>query len=153
MSSEARSYSSSALSNYRTNSPDTPLATEDLIRGKHQRAAWRRRRGTVKLVSWLVAASIGGHDRCIVRIRATPAHRVVIASVEHRQSKYLNNRAENSHQPSRQRERAMKQFRSIRHVQRFLPAFGGIWPHFRPRRHLPVGGTEYRLVMADRFAV
>jgi putative transposase len=31
-------------------------------------------------------------------------------SVEHRQSKYLNNRAENSHQPTRQRERAMKRF-------------------------------------------
>jgi len=36
-----------------------------------------------------------------------PAHRVVMPSVEHRQSKYLNNRAENSHQPTRQRERAM----------------------------------------------
>ena len=35
------------------------------------------------------------------------AHRVVMPSVEHRQSKYLNNRAENSHQPTRQRERAM----------------------------------------------
>jgi putative transposase len=32
--------------------------------------------------------------------------------VEHRRSKYLNNRAENSHQPTRQRERAMKRFRS-----------------------------------------
>ncbi|MDQ0835988.1 putative transposase [Streptomyces achromogenes] len=36
------------------------------------------------------------------------AHREVMPSVEHRQSKYLNNRAENSHQPTRQRERAMK---------------------------------------------
>ena len=41
-----------------------------------------------------------------------PAHRVVMPSVEHRQSKYLNNRAENSHQPTRQRERAMKRFTS-----------------------------------------
>ena len=41
-----------------------------------------------------------------------PAHRHLIASVEHRQSKYLNNRAENSHQPTRQRERTMKGFRS-----------------------------------------
>ena len=37
-----------------------------------------------------------------------PAYRVVMPSVQHRQSKYLNNRAENSHQPTRQRERAMK---------------------------------------------
>ena len=36
------------------------------------------------------------------------AQREVMASVEHRQSQYLNNRAENSHQPTRQRERAMK---------------------------------------------
>jgi putative transposase len=36
------------------------------------------------------------------------AHRELLASVEHRRSKYLNNRIENSHQPTRQRERAMK---------------------------------------------
>ncbi len=41
-----------------------------------------------------------------------PAYRVVMPSVQHRQSKYLNNRAENSHQPTRQRERAMKRFTS-----------------------------------------
>jgi hypothetical protein len=40
--------------------------------------------------------------------------RVVMPSVEHRQSKYPNNRAENSHQPTRQRERAMKRFTSPR---------------------------------------
>ncbi|HYB34940.1 MAG TPA: DDE-type integrase/transposase/recombinase, partial [Mycobacterium sp.] len=46
------------------------------------------------------------------------------------------NRAENSHQPTRQRERAMKRFTSVRHAQRFLSAFSGISAHFRPRRHL-----------------
>lgn len=40
------------------------------------------------------------------------AHRRLMPSVEHRRSKYLNNRAENSHQPTRQRERAMKKFAS-----------------------------------------
>ena len=34
------------------------------------------------------------------------AHRQLMGSVAHRQSRYLNNRAENSHQPTRQRERA-----------------------------------------------
>ena len=48
------------------------------------------------------------------------AHRELMASVIHRQSKYLNNRAENSHQPSRQRERAMKGFRSVGGARRFL---------------------------------
>ncbi|MBL3671506.1 IS6 family transposase [Streptomyces sp. M2CJ-2] len=80
------------------------------------------------------------------------AHREVMPSVEHRQSKYLNNRAENSHQPTRQRERAMKGFRSVGGAQRFLSAFSGISPHFRPRRHL-MTATEYRLEMTTRFAV
>ncbi len=62
------------------------------------------------------------------------AHRVVMPSVEHRCSKYLNNRAD-SHQPTRQRERTMKGFTSPGHAQRFLSAFSGISPHFRPRRH------------------
>jgi putative transposase len=40
------------------------------------------------------------------------AHREVMPSVEHRQSRYLHNRVENSHQPTQQRERAMKRFRT-----------------------------------------
>jgi putative transposase len=80
------------------------------------------------------------------------AHRELMSSVEHRRSRYLNNRAENSHQPTRQRERAMKRFKSLRHAQRFLSAFSGISAHFRPRRHL-LSATEWRTEMADRFAV
>ena len=40
--------------------------------------------------------------------------------IEHRQHKSLNNRAENSHQPTRRRERIMKRFKSARQAQRFL---------------------------------
>ena len=40
--------------------------------------------------------------------------------IEHRQHKGLNNRAENSHQPTRRRERIMRRFKSTRHAQRFL---------------------------------
>jgi putative transposase len=76
-------------------------------------------------------------------------HRV-LRSVEHRQSKYLNNRAENSHQPTRQRERAMKKFTSAGHAQRFLSAFSGISPHFWPGRHR-LSAEEYRHEMTDRF--
>ena len=78
------------------------------------------------------------------------AHRRLLRSAEHRQSKYLNNRAENSHQPTRQRERAKKTFTSARHAQQFLSAFSGISPHFRPRRHR-LGVEDYRHEMADRF--
>ena len=80
------------------------------------------------------------------------AHREVMPSVEHRQSKYLHNRAENSHQPTRQRERAMKGFRSAGGAQRFLSAFSGISPHFRPRRHL-MPAHDYRAEMTVRFAI
>ncbi|NMM91921.1 IS6 family transposase [Rhodococcus sp. SRB_17] len=80
------------------------------------------------------------------------AHHEMLASVEHRRSKYLNNRAENSHQPTRQRERAMKRFTSVTHAQRFLSAFSGISPHFRLCRHR-LTALEWRTEMADRFAV
>jgi putative transposase len=80
------------------------------------------------------------------------AHRELMVSVQHRRSKYLNNRAENSDQPTRHRGRAMKRFTSIRHAPRFLSAVSGISPHCRPRRH-PLSAGDYRQVMADRFAV
>ena len=54
--------------------------------------------------------------------------------VEHRQHKGLNNRAENSHQPTRRRERIMKRFKSPRHVQRFLSAHDQVANVFPRRR-------------------
>jgi hypothetical protein len=47
-------------------------------------------------------------------------------SVEHRRHKGLNNRAENSHQPTRRRERQMKRFKSAGQPQRFLSAHDAI---------------------------
>jgi putative transposase len=80
------------------------------------------------------------------------AKREVLPSVEHRQHRYLNNRAENSRQPTRQRERRMQGFKSPGHAQRFLAAYGPIAQHFRPRRHrLPA--PEYRQAMAQRFQI
>jgi putative transposase len=48
----------------------------------------------------------------------------VLPSVNHYQDKWLNNRAENSHQPTRLRERVMRRFKSAGQAQRFLSAFG-----------------------------
>lgn len=79
-----------------------------------------------------------------------PAHRELMPSVEHRSHKGLNNQVENSHQPTRQRERAMKHFRSPRSAQKFLAAFSQISPHFRPRRHL-MTASDYRAEMHHRF--
>ncbi|MGW1554456.1 IS6 family transposase [Streptomyces sp. NPDC002346] len=80
------------------------------------------------------------------------AHREVMPLVDHRSHKGLNNRAENSHQPTRQRERAMKGFRSVGGAQRFLSAFSGISPHFRPRRHR-MTAPDHRTEMIIRFAI
>ncbi len=65
--------------------------------------------------------------------------------------KYPNNRAENSHQPIRLRERVMRRFKSPSHAQRFLSAFGIIMSHFRPGRHL-CAARVYRQMMKTRFA-
>jgi putative transposase len=48
------------------------------------------------------------------------ANRELMPDVEHRQSRYLNNRAENSHRPTRRRERQMQRFKSVQQAQRFL---------------------------------
>ena len=75
----------------------------------------------------------------------------VMPSVEHLQQKYQNNRAENSHQPTRLRERVMRRFKSAGHAQRFLQASSVIGSHFRPGRHLCTAGV-YREIMKCGFA-
>jgi putative transposase len=54
------------------------------------------------------------------------AKKDLLPAVEHRRHKGLNNRAENSHQPTRRRERQMKRFKSARQAQRFLAAHAPI---------------------------
>jgi putative transposase len=80
------------------------------------------------------------------------AKQEVLPGVEHRQHRYLNNRAENSHQPTRQRERRLQGFKSPGHAQRFLAAYGPITSHFRPRRHR-LSAPAYRQEMGHRFQV
>ncbi|MCY1740748.1 IS6 family transposase [Ensifer sp. SL37] len=63
------------------------------------------------------------------------AKREVMPGVEHRSHKGLNNRAENSHQPVRRRERIMKRFKSQRHLQRFVSIHDPIANLFHIPRH------------------
>ena len=78
------------------------------------------------------------------------AKREVMPGVEHRQHKGLNNRAENSHQPTRRRERQMKRFKSPRQAQRFLSAHDQISNLFHLRRdHLPA--TQCRAARTQAF--
>ena len=78
------------------------------------------------------------------------AKREIMPGVEHRRHKGLNNRAENSHRPTRRRERRMKRFKSPGHAQRFPSAHDGINDLFHPRRHrLPA--HRYRAARAQAF--
>jgi putative transposase len=76
----------------------------------------------------------------------------MLSAAEHRRWKYLNNRAENSHQPIRVRERVMKRFHCGGQAQRFCFAHGVIASHFRPGRHL-MSGTQWRAEITERFTV
>ena len=74
----------------------------------------------------------------------------VMPSVEHRRDKGQNNRAENSHQPTRERERRLRGFKSTGHAQRFLSAFGPIALFFRPGRPL-LAAVNDREILRRRF--
>jgi putative transposase len=62
------------------------------------------------------------------------ARRQIMPAVEHRSHKGLNNRAENSHLPLRQRERGMQGFRSAGGLQRFTAVFSAVRNLFVPPR-------------------
>ena len=78
------------------------------------------------------------------------AKKHIMPGVEHRQHKGLNNRAEPSHQPTRQREKQMRRFKSPGHAQRFLSAYGPINNVFRCQRNR-LSAQRYRHVRADAF--
>jgi putative transposase len=80
------------------------------------------------------------------------AKRELLPDVEHRKSHYLNNRAENSHRPTRRRERQMQRFKSAPQAQRFLSAHAFIYGHFRPRRHRTTA-RDYRATRAMAFKI
>jgi putative transposase len=73
------------------------------------------------------------------------ARRALMPNVKHRTSRYLNNRAENSHRPTRRRERQMQRFKSLDQAQSFLSAHGIIYGHFRPHRHRMTAGGYRRV--------
>ena len=78
------------------------------------------------------------------------ARRALLPDVKHRTSRYLNNRAENSHRPTRRRERQMQRFKSPAQAQDFLSAHAIIYGHFRPRRHR-LNAASYRRVRTKAF--
>jgi putative transposase len=92
---------------------------------------------------WLVTDKLRSYDA---------AHRTIMPSVNHINHVYANNRAEVSHEPTRQRERAMRGFNSPTQAQRFLTLHELTQNLFRAGRHL-LQAVNYRLLRTQAFQV
>jgi putative transposase len=80
------------------------------------------------------------------------ALRTILDGIAHNTERYANNRAEGSHQPTRQRERYMRRFKSAAQAQRFLSLHGVVQNLFRVGRHL-LKATNHRLLRSRSFAM
>ncbi len=74
----------------------------------------------------------------------------LFADSAHKLDKGANNRAENSHQPTRLRETKMRCFKSIKQAQRFLSNFATIYDCFRFDQHKTIAST-HRILRARSF--
>ena len=97
--------------------------------------------------------SHGGESRKIVtdKLRSYGvAHRDLIAETIHSTKQYENNRAEQSHEATRVRERGMRKFKSVRQAQRFLGAHAAVSNLFNLGRHL-IRAQHYRDLRISAF--
>jgi putative transposase len=97
--------------------------------------------------------SHGGEPRKIVtdKLRSYGvAHRELMPDVIHDNAQYANNRAEQSHEPTRVRERVMRRFKSVGHAHRFLGVHAVVCNLFNLSRHL-VGAQHYRDLRISAF--
>ncbi len=100
----------------------------------------------------ILKAAVGAIRAACRRHRYTAAKAKIIPGVELRQNLYLNNRAENSHQQTRLRERRMKRFKSPRRAQQLLSAHSPIHQHCHSPRHL-ITASEYWAHRAEDFVL
>ncbi|WP_392558876.1 IS6 family transposase [Orbus mooreae] len=76
--------------------------------------------------------------------------KILLSTTPHLTQQYANNRAENSHQATRLREKKMRKFKSLKQAQLFLSCFGNIYDHFNCARHLCSAKT-FRILAECRF--
>ncbi len=96
----------------------------------------------------------GGEPRKVVtdKLRSYGvAHRELIPETVHDTSRYANNRAEQSHESTRVRERGMRRFKSASQAQRFLGTHAAVYNLFNLGRHL-VSATHYRNLRMSAFS-
>ena len=95
----------------------------------------------------------GGEPRKIVtdKLRSYGvAHRELIPDTIHSTQQYENNRAEQSHEATRVRERGMRRFKSVKQARGFLGAHAAVSNLFNLGRHL-VGAQHYRDLRTSAF--
>ena len=114
----------------------------------------RNRRAAERFFRRLLKGQAGEPNRLVTdKLRSYgAAHRTTMLSVIHDTRQYANNRAEVSHQPTRQRERQMRRFKSAGQAQRFLSTHSVIQNLFRVGRHL-VSSANHRTLRDRSFGV
>ena len=86
------------------------------------------------------------------RLRSYPAAMKIIGNAGRPETgRWLNNRAENSHQPFRRRERAMANFRSAKSLQKFASIHASVYNRFNQERHL-CSRHNFKLSRSDALA-
>ncbi len=114
---------------------------------RNKKAADRFFRGLLKGQGgeprWLITDKLRSYDA---------AHRTVMPTVSHINHVYANNRAEVSHQPTRQQEYQMRGLSSSTQAQRFLTLHGLTQNLFRLGRHL-MQAVNYRILRTQAFQV
>jgi putative transposase len=86
------------------------------------------------------------------KLRTYGAAMKVIGNADRQETgRWLNNRAENSHQPFRRRERAMLRFRQMRSLQKFAAVHSSVHNHFNQERAL-YSRTNFKLNRAAALA-
>ena len=113
----------------------------------------RNRRVAIRFFRKLLKTQGGTPRRLITdkRPSAGAACRTVMPSVVPRTDQDANNRAEVSHERTRQRERQMRGFKSVGHLQRFASVHGVVQNLFRVGRHL-LRAAHHRVLRTRAFA-
>ncbi|MGX1500619.1 transposase-like protein [Labrenzia sp. MBR-25] len=104
---------------------------------------------------WRAGDTQFGEPRVVVsdKLRSyTKPGQVLAPDADHRAHKGLNNRVENSHRPTRKREKIFGRFKSPRHAQRFLSAHDQIKTIFRPHRN-KLSAASYRRARSDAYSL
>ena len=97
----------------------------------------RDRRAALKFIRKSMQRYGQPHIIVTDKLRSYGAAMKVIGNAQKQETgRWLNNRAENSHQPFRRRERAMQRFRSMRSLQKFSSVHSSVHNHFNLERHL-----------------